>query len=302
MPDEKLRRRELVMLSGSLAASIVFGALGVVWGIAASSSVILFDGVYSLFGTTLTGVSILAGHAAGRAPTKDFPYGLAVMVPIAVLIQGAGLLGALVYAATDAVSTLVDGGSEVSALGIGLYGVVTLLGAMAVTWWLSRSAAISDLVGAEAQQWRASTVLSAAIVAGSAAALLLTWWGVHTAARYVDPVLVLLIVVLLVKVPLVMVRNALREILEGAPPAALRATIDETIRAARQRFDLPEPTVRATKTGGRVYLDVVFVVGHGIWDIDGEDEVRRAIIEQFRDDRYELWADIELTTDADIAQ
>lgn len=291
----------MVVLIGSLAASVAFGLLGIVWGILSSSRIILFDGVYALFGTTLTGVSILAGHAAGRAPTSSFPYGLAVLVPIAVLIQGAALLGALVYAATDAVSSLVEGGLGVSALNVGIYGLVSAIGAAALTWWLQGRAEISDLVDAEAQQWRASTVLSAVIVAGAGVALVLEWRGVHAVAPYVDPVLVLLVVVLLVRVPLGMIRAALREILEAAPPAELRTAIDSAIQTVQRRFGLPEPTVRATKTGGRLYLDVVFVVASGEWDIDGEDRVRRALISELDDDRHELWANIELTCDPQIA-
>lgn len=301
MADAATRRRETVVLIGSLVASVAFGLLGIGWGILSSSRIILFDGVYALFGTTLTGVSIIAGHAAGRAPTKSFPYGLAVLVPIAVLIQGAALLGALVYAATDAVSSLVEGGAAVSALNVGLYGLVSAIGGVVLSLWLTARAEISDLVHAEAQQWRASAVLSVVIVVGAGAALVLEWAGVHAIAPYVDPVLVLVVVALLVRVPLGMIRDALREILEAAPPAGLRATIDAAIGTVQQRFGLPEPTVRATKTGGRVYLDVVFVVEHGQWDIDGEDRVRRAIIAELEDDHYELWANIELTSDPRIA-
>lgn len=93
----------------------------------------------------------------------------------------------------------------------------------------------------------------------------------------------------------------MREILEAAPPAELRTAIDSAIQRVQQRFGLPEPTVRATKTGGRLHLDVVFVVAHGEWDIDGEDRVRRALISELDDGRHELWANIELTCDPQIA-
>lgn len=62
---------------------------------------ILFDGVYMLTGIALTGVSLLASKAATLAPFKDCPFGRHAATPLAVALQGAALLGTVVYGAAD---------------------------------------------------------------------------------------------------------------------------------------------------------------------------------------------------------
>jgi len=43
-------------------------------------------------------------------------------------------------------------------------------------------------------------------------------------------------------------------------------------------------------------------VAAGVWDISGEDRVRGALLAQLETLGYELWANVELTTDPDLAE
>lgn len=301
MDRAEVQRRESHSLTASLVLSVLLGVLGVVWGITTGSGIVLFDGVYTIFGTTLTGVSMLAGRAAGGSPTRTFPFGLVTLVPLAVIIQGAALLGALVHAATDAVGTIRAGGTEVSPGPVAVYGAVTFLCAAVVTWWLLRRREGSDLVAAEAEQWRASCALSAVIVIGAGLAALMGVLGWSGVKPYADPALVIVVAVMLLPVPLRMVRAGLLEVLEAAPPAALRAKIDEAVERARTELGLPEPLVRATKTGTRVYLEVVFLVPEGTCGIAEEDHVRHLVIDALEPLGYEVWANVEVTMDPTLA-
>ena len=76
--------------------------------------------------------------------------------------------------------------------------------------------------------------------------------------------------------------------------------MDAAVQAVRIEFDLPEPVVRATKLGERLYVEVDFVVPAGAWDVTGEDRVRRALIDRLKALGYELWANVELTTDPEL--
>ena len=70
----------------------------------------------------------------------------------------------------------------------------------------------------------------------------------------------------------------------------------------RAEFGLDEPFVRSTKLGSRLYVEVDFVVPEGAWDVTGEDRVRRALIGRLEPLGYELWANVELTTDPALAR
>jgi len=135
---------------------------------------------------------------------------------------------------------------------------------------------------------------------GAGLALALSSFG--DLVRYVDPVLVLVACAVLLPIPLRLLRAAGLELLEGAPPALVQATLDDAVASVRADFGLDQPFVRSTKLGNRLYVEVDFVVPEGAWDVAGEDRVRRALIGHLEPLGYELWANVELTADPALAR
>ncbi|MGC3993479.1 MAG: cation transporter [Propionicimonas sp.] len=285
----------------SVLVSLLVGAVGVAWGVLADSRVVLFDGLFTIFGTALSGISLFAAWAAGLEPDRRYPFGREAVIPVAILLQGAALGGTLVYAAIDSFSLLLAGGTDATPASVIGYGVVTLVVALVMTFALRRLAPRSELAAAEADQWRAGTVLSAIIAVGAAAAAGAAALGWHHVVPYADPVLVLVAVAVLAPVPWRLVRTAGREILEAAPPPSVQDRIDTAAARASAEFGLGEPIVRATKLGRRLYVEVDFVVGAGEWDVADEDRVRRMLIGDLEPIGYEVWANVELTTDPTLA-
>jgi predicted Co/Zn/Cd cation transporter (cation efflux family) len=60
--------------------------------------------------------------------------------------------------------------------------------------------------------------------------------------------------------------------------------------------------VRATKLGRRLYVEVDFVVAEHHWDVDDEDRVRRAVTDALEALPFDVWANVELTTDRELAE
>lgn len=285
----------------SVYASLLVGILGVVWGSVAGSRVVLFDGIFTVFGTALSGLSLLASWAAGLEPDERYPFGRGAAIPVAIVIQGAALGATLVYAAFDAISLLVSGGSGAAAASVVGYGLATLVVAVVVAFGLRRLAPRSELAAAEAEQWRAGALLSAIIAVGAAAAAVAGAAGWEAVVRYADPVLVLVAVAVLSPVPGRLLRSGGREILEAAPPAEVSRVIDREAARAAVEFGLGEPIIRATKLGRRLYVEVDFVVAPGEWNVDQEDRVRRSLIDGLESLGLDIWANVELTTDPELA-
>lgn len=289
-------------LRGSIAGAVVLGTVAVVWGVAAQSRVLLFDGAFILLGIVLSVLSLMASRAAAQDPTVRFPFGKSAVTPLAIAVQGVALLGTLLYAAVDAVAVVVGGGSDVAPGTVVAYGLITMTCSYALARWLAHRAPGSELVAAEVAQWRAGAMLSLVFAGGAGLALVLARTSLDDAVRYVDPVLVLAACVVLAPVPLRLLRAAGLELLEAAPPARVQRALDDAVAAVRAEFGLGEPFVRSTKLGSRLYVEVDFVVPDGAWDVAGEDRVRRALIAGLDPLGYELWANVELTTDPDLAR
>lgn len=283
----------------SLAATGAMAALAVAWGWAAGAQVILLDGAYATIGMLLTWLSLAASRVAAVPPNVRYPYGRAALVPLAITLQGFALFGTLVYAAVEAVRVILDGGSEVAAGSLLAYGALTGLGCVAVWRYIGRADPDSDLLQAEARQWLASGVFSAVVVAGAGAALGLRVLGFTAVEPFIDSVLVLVGCAMLVPQPLVLVRSALRELLEGAPRDEVQSTVLAALADVGRRHGLSEPSVRMTKVGRKLYVDVVHLVRADTWPVDRQDDVRRDLAAALGGMPYDPWVSIELTTDPD---
>lgn len=285
----------------SVYASLLVGVIGVVWGLVADARIVLFDGIFTIFGTALSGLSLLASWAAGLEPDERYPFGREAVIPVAIVVQGAALTATLFYAAFDSISLLLAGGTDAAPASVVGYGVLTLVVAIAVMLGLPRLAPQSELAAAEADQWKAGALLSAIIAVGAAAATGADALGWDAVVRYADPVLVLVAVAVLAPVPWRLLTSGGREILEAAPPAEVSRGIEAEARRVAGEFGLGEPIVRATKLGRRLYVEVDFLVGAGEWDVSEEDKVRRSLIAGLDPLGYDVWANVELTTDPDLA-
>ncbi len=289
--------RERRALQVSLATTAALAALAVAWGWAAGSQVILLDGAYALIGMALTWVSLLASRVSTGAATARYPYGRESLVPLAIVLQGFALFATLAFAALEAVRVILGGGGEVAAGSLLAYGLVSGAAALVLWRYLARADPSSDLLLAEARQWSAAVVFSLVVAGGAIVAASLRALGLTAAEPYVDSALVLVGVALLLPQPVILVRAALSELLEGAPPAELQRPVQDALAAVRERHGLPDPTVRMTKLGRKLYVDALFLVEAGRWQVDREDAVRRETADALASLPYDLRLSVALTTD-----
>lgn len=291
-------RREALGLKLSAAGALVLAVVGIVWGLAVSSQVILFDGLYSVIGFVLAWFGLRAATLVQRGPTPHYPFGREALAPLVVAVQALVLLGTFGYAAIDAVGVILHGGSETEVGPALAYAVLSLAACIAAYVVLLRMQQGSDLVAAEAVQWRASVVLGVAMTIGFGVAVALSGTAWSDAAPYVDPVLVLVAAALILPAPIRMLRQSFRELLEGAPGPEITGPIDAAIAGACADFGLPEPTARVGKLGRKVYLELDFLVAEeDRWTVDHADQVRRRLLTELSEPGRLLWINVELHTD-----
>ncbi|BDV29636.1 cation transporter [Microbacterium terricola] len=280
-----------VSLIANAVLSLGALALGLVLGI----RVLVFDGAFGIIGMVTTWMALGASRKALQDPTRRNPFGWPALVPLVVAVQGVAALATLVIAAGDAVIVIADGGQDIAVGVVAGYGVVLAVGSGIVAWWLGRTS--SDLVHAEALDWRGSAIRAAVVAAGAGVAAILSAASVTSLLPYVDPVLVLASCVLVAPLPISLVRHGVGELLEGAPPAGTAAQVDAAVVAVTDARGLSAPVVRAAKLGHRLYLEVIYHVEPGRWSIDEQDEIRRDILTRLDGLGLEVWPSIELTTD-----
>lgn len=297
-PDPSVVERQ--GLIASAATSGVIGFVGIATGVVADSQIILLDGFYALLGLLLSWLGLYAGRLIDAGPTDRYPFGRETLAPLVVGIQGLVLLGSLGYAGLEAAQTIVAGGAEPSA-GLGVaYGALTLAASAALAGWLRARERGSDLLAAEAVQWRASAVLSGAMLVGFGIAWLLQTNGLDRMASFVDPALVIVAIALLAPTPWRMIRSALRELLEATPDESVSGPVKQAVTTLRHRHELPEPNMRLGKLGRKLYVELDFLVdADDGWTVGDADLFRRELAADLRRPGQVLWLNVELHSDPD---
>lgn len=267
----------------SVWASGAFALLALGWGLLSGSRLIVLDGLYSVASIGLSLLAVLALRTARRGPDERYPWGREVWEPLTVVLKATALAGLSVYALVGAVGEIIAGPQPVATDAALAYGVVATLGGVAVTVVLRRRArGGSDLLRAEAAEWAGDTWLSAGVMVGFGIAVALEATGNAALARYVDPVMVVLVSAAFLPVPARLAVAGFREVLTMAPPPGLleqvRAVVDEVAREHR----IPESFVRAGKVGGRLDVEIDFVVddGSAVRTVRDGDAVRTQLAER----------------------
>jgi cation diffusion facilitator family transporter len=245
--------------------SAAFGVTAVGWGLLAGSQLIVFDGLYSFASVGLSFLAVLALRTARKGPDERYPWGREVWEPLTVVVKAAALGALSVYALVGGIVDVLAGGRDVEVGWALVYGILATLAGVGVTLVLRRRSRLgaSDLVRAEAAEWAGDTLLSVGVLAGFVVAVVLVRAGRPDLARFVDPVMVVVVSAAFLPVPARLMRSALREVLTMSAPAALREPIVSVVRAVGSEHGLEESFVRVSKVGGRVDVDIGFVVGDG---------------------------------------
>ncbi|MEI7453349.1 MAG: cation transporter [Actinomycetes bacterium] len=296
--NERVLLAEQRSLVISLAAAAVVSVVGIAWGLVVSSQIILFDGLYGVIGTVLSGLTLQVSTLVKRGPSARYPFGREALGPLVLGVQGLVLVGAFSYAVIDAIQIILTGGGDTQLGPALIYAILAFLGSLVIYVVLRRMRQDSELVAAEAAQWLAAVYLGIAMLVGFISALLLQdsqWSGL---AGYVDPVLVLVAAVVVAPTPISMIRTTMRELLEGAPGQETQEPIEQAVAEVTAMFSLPDPvSVLIGKLGRKVYVEVDYLVDAGVWTISDVDRIRRELGRRLEEPGLNYWLNVELHTD-----
>ena len=289
-PDPSAERRPLIR---SIALTGAIGLLGIAWGIASGSQMVLLDGAYALIGLLVSWLLLLASRLAGSEPGGRYPFGRESVTPLVIGVQGFVLLATLVYAAIEAVATIREGGSDVTASWAIAYSVIATVASLGFWWWLRSVSGDSDLLIAEATAWRIGALRGVGMVIGFVAMALLERTSWSGAAVYGDPAMVLATCVLFLPPPLRMVKSTIIELLEGEPTDEIRAPVLDAVEVVTRRHGIDEPLVRTTKVGPKLYVEVEAAVEPHV-TVAEQHEVREELRETLDAMPFDIWLNVEL--------
>jgi len=248
--------QETKALRLSVAMNLVMAALGLAFGWWSGSNAILLDGFFSLIGFAMALVTIRVARLVLQPPDEHFHFGYAQFEPFLNTIKGLLMLGVAGFALAASIGSIIHGGRAVQpGLGI-VYALIALAGCMAVGSMQGRAAKRlrSPLLEVDSKNWAIDGLLSGVVAVVFVLALLLGRSRFAYVVPYVDPVLVIVLVVAIIAVPIRTIRDGLREILAFAPETAIQEDVRRRVASAIEDLPLANSHVRMMKVGRFLYV------------------------------------------------
>ncbi|NOR14818.1 MAG: hypothetical protein GQ544_03850, partial [Candidatus Aminicenantes bacterium] len=216
-------------------------------------------------------------------------------------IRGLIILLVCGFAVTSAVIAILHGGRELNLGHALVYTALAMAGCfiLAIIQRINAKKTESPLLEVDAKNWLIDGTMSSVVAAAFLAAFLLRGSQWAHLLPYVDPGLVVLMVVLLLRIPLRTIRDSVGELLQIAPPPELQAAIRARLDDATKDFPAEKKVMRMTKVGRYFYVMMYLIVSsqHNTQSIDEMDAVRKKAYLEVKDLHPALVMDVLFTQD-----
>lgn len=268
-------------LRRSVWGNLFFAALGFGFAASSESEAILLDGFFSL---VAFGMSLLTIRVAKliQSPADDwFHFGFSSFEPMLNTVKGFLLLGICGFSLFSAINALLHGGRPINPGWALVYAVVAAGGAgiLAVVQHRAAKATGSPLLAVDVRNWQIDSGLSGGVGVAFLVAFLLRDSQWTYLLPYVDPALVGLLVLLMIREPIKIVAEGIGELLAIAPEKEMQERVREEFARLVTDYPVEDFTLRMLKSGRAHYLlaHVVLKPDSQIQRIEELDAMRRRI-------------------------
>lgn len=294
----KLEKR---FLAASAVGNVLIAVVGLTVAAFSSSQAILLDGLFNLtyFLTGLFTIKVATLVAGGD--DARFPHGYAFFEPLVNGIKGTLVLGVSIVALIGAVDALFSGGRPISAglaIAYGVFAAITCW-AIALITHRGAKATSSPLVEADAENWIVNAAISSCVLLAFGGIFALRYLDLEQLVPYVDPTVVLTIVLISIGVPVRMASNALMALLNRAPTSEIVEQVTSIIDSSLAALPVQDRFIRVIQPG-RQRLVLVHVVLPADYCPDGLsqlDKIREEAHRSLHKTGVATVVDIVFTTD-----
>lgn len=294
-------KSEKNMLILSAIGALFFAVLGVAWGVIIDSSIIIFDGLYSLISLFLSVLAICITRYINKNDFEKFPFGKRVLEPITVAFSSIVLTVMCIINFVNSAKEILAGGKVVDTdLALG-YAIISILGCLIVYKILAKSnkEVASCIVSAEVNQWLMDTLVSVAVLVGFLICTILNKTSLAYLSKYIDPLMVLITSSIFIKVPITTLITNFKEILNRNADKDINDEIYTIVKDVEREYNFEDSITRVSKVGKelRIEIDFVFNEESKLNKLEEMDNVREYVYSNISDIKLDKWLNINFTGD-----
>lgn len=293
------KEKNLLMLSAT--GGLFFAVLGLTWGIIIQSSMIMFDGLYSLVSLCISILAICISNYIEKKDFEKFPFGKGILEPITVAFQSIVLTIMCSLSLLNGLKELIAGGNSVNAsLALG-YSIISSVGCTLVYFLMYKKGnkLSSGIIRAESNQWLMDTILSVAVFVGFIISVILGMTSYAHLTRFVDPVMVIITSAIFIKLPVKTLIRSFKEIVNSNASKEINDKIYTIVKDIEDEYNFENSITRVSKVGRelRIEIDFVFNDNSSLNELDEMDKVREQVSRNMRGIKLEKWLNVNFTGD-----
>jgi cation diffusion facilitator family transporter len=299
----KSASQEQKALNVAVYGNFFMATLGLSFAWYTGSQAVLLDGVFSLIALVISLLTLYVARLLQRPNDDGFPFGYAVFEPILNLGKGLIIGAVMVVAFSGAVSTMLNGGSEIVVGGAVIYALLASAGCAAIVVFMRRMAKATEspIVAVEVKNWLIDGVISGVVALAFFIVMLLQGTAADPWLRYVDQVLVILMAIGFLAIPYGIIRDNWSQIVGSTPPDDLTEPVHQAVDKLLTQHGLSEHRLRLGQLGRQAYVQlyVIFTPEEALGiDASEMDEFRQQLYDILKKDYANLVIDVIFTQDA----
>lgn len=295
-----IKNQQGLFLSAIIA--LLFALVGLVVGFLVDSQMILFDGLYSLISFGLSAISLMASNFMQKADSQKYPFGAANLEAMVIIFKFVVILVVIIVSMVFATSTIFAGGNEpVFSVGV-VYAFVSIFVCWMMSVYLKRKAIKKQnaLLLAEADQWIFDTITSISVFVSFLVAIVFIRFDILTSwVVWIDPALVVITGIYLMKTPIQSIIKQTKFLLEEAPNQKVMSQLSFIINDIQEEYQLQETFLRATMGNGTLWLEIDLVVSalSKVYTIEDQDKIREKINSKIKRIPSKKWLTVSFMKD-----
>jgi len=281
----------------SIAGSLLLALSAIVMALIAESQAILLDGLYTIITLVMAFISLKVIDLVETPESSSRPFGYMSLEPFLNFAKSLVLLSLMLAFLITNIQVLTTGGRIIALDMTMLYILICLVIYAVIIFFLRRyrNKTKSSILALETKTWYIDALLTLGIAVSLAIAMALYRMGYTKILPYIDPTIVIILVVVSLPVPLKVFIVEIKRLLLLSPENDIEVDVKNHLKDLMSKYGLINTRVWGLKGGRTYYLFIYCSLKEEQTSVAHLDEIRAAVFKELSTLYDKFWADIMFT-------
>ena len=287
------------ILNISFIGSILFLLAEIVVFLITNSNAVLMDCIYDVFDILMIGPFLLLIPLLYKSETENRPYGYSQVESLFIMLKSGFLIAVTIFLVVSNIKSLINGGNDVDASTIAIFEICVSFSCVIMYFILNkmRHKVSSPSIDAELYIWKLDSFSTLGVGLAFIIKIILDYTSFSFLGVYIDSIIALILALFLLKEPIGLFIESIRNLILFAPDEETRSIIRIAVSRVLEKNDCYLNFLDIIKTGRKLWVEVYFVTKDDLISIEKIREMHDNIyyfLENEYDGLYiELIPDIE---------